>query len=225
MNRKALQPTYFLNYDDPSVQEFATLHVNAEDSSKLKAVKLFLVVRDKFAYDPYTLHLDRGDMRASEILKRTSGYCNEKAIVLASALRYHGIPARLYFGNVRNHIATGKLEQLLGTDVLAFHGCVEVWLDGKWLKATPAFNKELCQKIGVDPLEFNGEEDAIFQQFNRNGKRFIEYVEVIGSFDDMPRERFIQELQKHYGHLFDSTIEKTHQLKLLLTEELGLGQT
>jgi transglutaminase-like putative cysteine protease len=216
VNQKTLQPTSFLNFDEPSVQEFATLHVKAEDSKKQKAVKLFLVVRDKFAYDPYILHLNRKDMRASEILKRTSAYCNEKAIVLASALRYHGIPARLYFGNVRNHIATGKLEQLLGTDLMAFHGCVEVCLGGKWLKATPAFNKELCEKIGVAPLEFNGEEDAIFQQFSLNGERFIEYVEVIGSFDDMPHERFIQELRKHYGHLFDSNSEKTHRFKVEL---------
>jgi transglutaminase-like putative cysteine protease len=207
MNQNALQSTFFLNYDEPSVQAFAEQHVNMEDSPKEKAVKLFLVVRDKFAYDPYNLHLERADMRASEILKRTSGYCNEKAIVLASALRYHGIPTRLYFGNVRNHIATGRLEKMLGTDLLAFHGCVEVWLDDRWLKATPAFNKELCEKLGVAPLEFNGEEDAIFQEFGRDGKRFIEYVEIIGSFDDMPHELFIQELQKHYGHLFDPTVD------------------
>ena len=180
MNQNTLQPTFFLDFDESSVQNFAEQHVSSDDSPQLKAIKLFLVVRDRFAYDPYNLHLDPNDMKASEILKRTSGYCNEKAIVLASALRYHGIPARLYFGNVRNHIATGKLEKLLGTDLLAFHGCVEVWLDGRWLKATPAFNKELCEKLSVDPLEFNGREDAIFQQFSRDGKRFIEYVEIIG---------------------------------------------
>jgi transglutaminase-like putative cysteine protease len=216
MNQNTLQPTFFLDFDESSVQYFAEQHVSSDDSPQLKAIKLFLVVRDRFAYDPYNLHLDPNDMKASEILKRTSGYCNEKAIVLASALRYHGIPARLYFGNVRNHIATGKLEKLLGTDLLAFHGCVEVWLDGRWLKATPAFNKELCEKLSVDPLEFNGREDAIFQQFSRDGKRFIEYVEIIGSFDDMPHQRFLQELKKHYGHLFDAENSKTFRLKSML---------
>lgn len=216
MNQEALSPTYFLNYDDPGVQNFAEEHVEPGDSNKEKAVKLFMVVRDKFAYDPYNLHLKKSDMRASEILKRTSGYCNEKAIVLASALRYHGIPTRLYFGNVRNHIATGKLEQLLGTDLLAFHGCVEVWLSDRWLKATPAFNKELCAKLGVEPLEFEGEEDVIFQQFSTDGRRFMEYVEIHGSFDDMPYDRFIQELKKQYGHLFRGEAEMTFRLKDML---------
>lgn len=133
--------------------------------------------------------------------------------MLAAALRYHGIPARLYFGNVRNHIATEKLQQIIKTDLMAFHGCVEVWLDGRFLKATPAFNIELCQKLGVEPLTFDGEEDAIFQEFSTDGRRFMEYVEIHGSFDDMPHERFMTELHKHYGHLFQGDENLLYRLK------------
>jgi transglutaminase-like putative cysteine protease len=198
---QGLDVTYFLNYDDSSVREFAQKHTEGLTSPKAQAVKLFEVVRDRFAYDPYNINLQKKAMRASEILKRDSAYCNEKAIVLASALRYLGIPARLYFGNVRNHIATEKLQNLLGTDVMAFHGCVEIWLNGKWLKATPAFNASLCHRLGVEPLVFDGEEDAIFQQFSKDGRRFMDYIEIHGSFDDMPYDLFVAELKKQYGHL------------------------
>lgn len=211
MNQNVLQPTYFLNYDDPSVQEFALTHAGDLTDDKSRAIKLFEVVRDHFKYDPYNLNLNREAMRASEILKRSSGYCNEKAIVLAACLRFFGIGARLYFGNVKNHIGTEKLEQLLGTDVLAFHGCVEVYLNGEWLKATPAFNTSLCHKLGVGPLQFNGEEDAIFQEFCSDGRRFMEYLKIHGSFDDMPYQLFIQELKTQYAHIFD---EKKLQFKV-----------
>lgn len=201
MNQNYLQQTYFLDYGEPSIQEYAEHHTKGLSTNKEKAVELFRVVRDGFTYDPYYLTLKKQDMRASSILKRDSAYCNEKALVLASCLRYLGIPSKLYFGNVKNHIGTQRLEQVLQTDVLAFHGCVELYLDDKWVKATPAFNSELCHKLGVEPLEFNGEEDAIFQEFGKNGQRFMEYIEIHGSFDDLPYDLFMAELKKHYGHL------------------------
>lgn len=201
MNQSALQPTFYLNYDHPSVSEFARAHTQGLVTPKEISIALFKVVRDRFVYNPYNLDLNPEAMRASEILKRSSAYCNEKAIVLAAALRSLGIPARLYFGNVRNHLATDKLTNIIGTDIMAFHGCVEVFLDGKWLKATPAFNAALCRKLGVEPLEFDGEQDAIFQQFSADGRRFIDYVEIHGSFDDMPHALFVAELKKHYGHV------------------------
>lgn len=194
-----------MNFEHEAVQNFARESAGGLTDPKELAVALFKVVRDRFAYSPYDIDLSKDAMRASEILKRDSAYCNEKAIVLAACLRYHGIPARLFFGNVRNHIATEKLTQLLKTDLMAFHGCVEVWLDGKWLKATPAFNASLCHKLGVAPLEFNGEEDAIFQQFSNDGRKFMDYVEIHGSFADMPHQQFVDELKKHYGHLIHQT--------------------
>lgn len=201
MTKPTLAPTFFLNFDHPAVQRFAETHAEGLSDETAIAVELFRVVRDKFVYNPYNINLQKDAMKVSEILKREAAYCNEKALVLAAALRFLGIPTRLYFGNVRNHIATEKLQQLIRTDVMAFHGCVEIWLRGRWLKATPAFNKSLCERLGVTPLEFNGEEDAIFQEFSNDGRRFMEYIETHGSFDDMPYDLFVAELRKHYGHL------------------------
>lgn len=201
MNQSSLQPTYFLNFDHPDVQRFAEHHAGDLEDPKQISRELFRVVRDLFVYDPYNLNLNPTAMRASEILKRRSAYCNEKAIVLASALRHLGIPTRLYFGNVRNHLATDKLTSLIKTDIMAFHGCVEILIENRWVKATPAFNSELCHKLGVEPLEFDGVQDAVFQQYSKDGKRFMDYVEIHGSFQDMPYDLFIAELKKHYGHV------------------------
>ena len=192
-----------MDHDHPRVREFAESSVQGLANDLERSIRLFEVVRDRFEYNPYKLNLTKEAMKVSSILTRPHAYCNEKALVLAAALRYLGIPAKLYFGNVRNHIATEKLQKLIKTDVMAFHGATEVFLDGQWLKATPAFNASLCRKLRVEPLVFNGREDAIFQEFGDDGQKFMEYIEVHGSFEDMPYEMFLAELYKHYGHLLD----------------------
>ena len=68
---------------------------------------------------------------------------------------------------MKKHLATEKPKAFLYTDVMVFHGSTEVFLQGKWLKITPAFNKELCYKLQAEPLVFNGREEAIFQQFDK----------------------------------------------------------
>ena len=109
-----------------------------------------------------------------------------------------GIPARLHFANVRNHIGTEELERILGTDLLVFHGYTELFLEGRWVAATPAFNKELCEHLGVAPLEFDGREDSIFQQFDNAGGQFMEYVHDYGAFATIPYALMIGEWRKHY---------------------------
>lgn len=192
-----LSPTTFLDFDTPSVRRFAELNSQGAESIE-KAVKLYLAVRDGFTYNPYQLDLRPEGLRASSLLTRRSGYCIEKAILLAASARAIGIPSRLSFYIVRNHIATEKLERILGKDYLVFHGAAELYLEGKWLKTTPAFNSTLCTRLGVEPLEFNGTEDCIFQEYDRQGNVFMTYLHDYGAFPDMPYELYIRELQSHY---------------------------
>jgi transglutaminase-like putative cysteine protease len=202
-----LKPTAFLDFDNASVQDFATKHIQDAQTDIEKAKALYLAVRDGFQYNPYHLNLTREGLKASNLLQRNYGYCVEKAILLASTARATGIPSRLFFGNVCNHIATEKLEAALQTNLLVFHGSAELYLNGKWVKATPAFNKSLCTKLNVEPLEFDGTVDSLFQQYNKEGNRFMEYLDEYGSFDDMPFELYLSELHKHYGHLVDEKID------------------
>lgn len=196
-----LKPTEFLDSDHSDVKEFARKHANGAVSDAEKAVKLYYAVRDGFQYDPYVLDLRRSGLKASTLLTKTRGYCVEKAVLLAASARAVGVPSRLSFYNVRNHIATGRLEQILEKDYLVFHGAAELFLEGEWRKATPAFNRQLCEFLGVEPLEFDGTADSIFQEFDRSGNVFMEYIHDYGPFDDLPYEMFLDELNKHYPQI------------------------
>lgn len=210
--KEYLKPTDFLDSDHPSVRDFAEMHTGAAASAVDKAVKLYYAVRDGFQYDPYVLDLRRGSLKASALLAKTRGYCVEKAILLAASARAVGIPSRLSFYIVKNHIATERLTQALEKDYLVFHGAAELYLDERWVKATPAFNKRLCDFLGVEPIEFDGTSDAIFQEFDRAGNVFMEYLHDYGAFDDMPYETFLDELDKHYPHLTGNSRFVTDEL-------------
>jgi transglutaminase-like putative cysteine protease len=207
-----LRPTEFLDYDHPAVKHFADSHTRQAVCPVDKAVLLYYAVRDGFLYDPYRLDLRREGLRASTLTSRRSGYCIEKAILLAASARAVDIPSRLGFYIVRNHIATEKLERVLGKNYLVFHGAAELYLQNQWIKTTPAFNASLCQRLGVDPLEFNGNEDCIFQEYDKNGDMFMTYLHDYGTFTDMPYDLYLSELKLHYPEAMDNSQYLTAQL-------------
>jgi transglutaminase-like putative cysteine protease len=137
-------------------------------------------------------------MKASTVLAIGVGWCVPKAALLAAACRAVGIPARLGYADVRNHLATERMRQAMQTDLFIWHGYTELWLGSAWRKATPAFNIELCERFGLLPLEFNGEDDSIYHPFDRAGNRHMEYVRQHGSFDDMPLTRIVADFVKTY---------------------------
>lgn len=198
-----LEPTYYLNSDHPEVIAFAEANKGSGTSQKEQAVSLYLAVRDGFRYNPYNIVTKPSEMQASHILERGDGHCVDKAVLLAACARAVGIPSRLEFADVCNHISTQKFIDLLKTDVFAMHGITQMFVDGRWTKATPAFNKELCQFFNVAPLEYDGEGDSIFQEFDGNNNKFMEYVANHGVFDDYPREYFIGVMILRYPHLFN----------------------
>lgn len=200
-----LRPTEFLDFNEDSVHRFASKNTEAAASDTENAVALYYAVRDGFQYDPYVLDLRKEGLRASTLLTKSRGYCVEKAVLLAACVRAVGIPSRLSFYIVRNHIATGRLEKILKKDYLVFHGAAEIYLDGKWLKTTPAFDKRLCDFLGVEPLEFDGKADSIFQEFDKLGNVFMEYLHEYGDFDDLPYDKYLDELKSHYPHIFENS--------------------
>lgn len=199
-----LHPTYFVDSDHPDVIAYAKNVIGEETDPVKKAVLLYEAVRDDFRYYPYNINLAHHEMKASTIINRPSkhGYCIEKACLYNAVLRVAGIPSRFRFFNVRNHIGVEKFVELIKTDVLAFHSCSEVFLNGKWLKATPAFNKELCEKTGVEVLDFNGLEDSIFQEYNKEGDVYMEYLKDYGTFHDVPHDMFVNIMKEYYPHFF-----------------------
>lgn len=199
-----LKPTYFFDFTAESVAQFATTHTVNCQTDVQRAVALYYAVRDGFYYNPYDLNFNPEGLRASDLLQRKHGYCVEKAVLLAACARAVGIPSRLSFYNVKNHIATERLCEILGSNVLVFHGAAELFLNGQWLKTTPAFNASLCAKLNVNPLEFDGTSDSIFQEYTQSGdQKFMEYVHDYGDFDDIPYDFFMETLQKAYPQLLN----------------------
>jgi len=200
-----LAPNPFVDSDHPAVVAYAERH-RAAGGEVATAVALYHAIRDGFRYSPWGVSLEPEAFRASAVAQRTyeeGGHCIDKALLLAAAARAVGIPSRLHFANVRNHIGTARLEELLGTDLLVFHGYTELWLEGRWIATTPAFNRQLCAYLKVPPLEWDGRSDAVFQAFSPDGQRFMEYVDDHGSFPDVPYAMMISEWKKHYPALRD----------------------
>jgi transglutaminase-like putative cysteine protease len=194
-----LRPTYFLDWQSPAVRDFAARATAGAESQVERAIRLFYAVRDGFRYDPYGVAREREAYRASRIVKGSTGFCVTKAILLTSLARASGLPARLGFADVRNHLTSPKLLERMGTDVFFFHGYSEFHLEGRWLKAAPTFNLELCERFGVKPLEFDGTADALLHEFDSEGRRHMEYVNERGSFDDLPFEEMRRIFDEAYG--------------------------
>ena len=193
----ALAPTDFIDSGHPAVRAFAERHAGGADARE-RAVALYLAVRDGFRYDPYRVDLSPEGMRASTVLERGHGWCVPKAGLLAAACRAVGIPARLGFADVRNHLSTERMRQTLQTDLFIWHGYTDIFIEGRWLKATPAFNIELCERFGLLPLEFDGMSDSIYHPFDRAGNRHMEYVRQRGSFDDLPLAQLVADFAAAY---------------------------
>jgi len=189
--KQYLASTYFIDHENDVVRDFALGITEGVEDPRLKAVLLFEAVRDGLWYDPYSVTIEREAFRASVILQGRTAYCVPKAIALAAAGRAVGLPTRLGFADIRNYLAPPRLLEQLGTDVFVFHGLTEIHLGERWVKATPAFNAGLCRRFGIATVKFDGVADALFQPFDLEGRRHIEYIRDRGTFADLPFEDMV----------------------------------
>ena len=200
-----LQPTFFIDSDAPQVIGFAGRITKGIHTDIEKAIKLFYAVRDEIYYDPYAIDPNPESLRASAVLHKRSGFCVTKAILLAAAARVVKIPSRLGFADVRNHLSSGRLRQLMQTDVFVFHGYTELFLENRWVKATPAFNLSLCEKAGIKPLEFNGKSDSILHEYDQAGKQHMEYLRDRGQFSDFPYKLMFATWKQYYPQFYSDS--------------------
>lgn len=200
--QRYLQPTQFIDSDTAEVIEFARSSVGAAKIDIEQGVKLYYAVRDGIRYSPYVITFEPDRFKASWLLREQVGFCIQKAVLLAAVARVVGIPSRLGFADVRNHLATPRLIELMRTDEFIYHGYTELYLAGRWVKATPAFNLSLCERFKVQPLEFDGRTDSVFHPFDQMGKKHMEYLRDYGQFTDLPFEHMVRAFQAGYPHLY-----------------------
>lgn len=193
-----LAPGTFVDSDHPNVRAFAETTAAGAPDDVQRAVRLYYAVRDRILYDAYCVGETPGYYRASDCLRAGRGFCVPKAALLAAGARVVGIPARVSYADVRNHLATKKLLELLGTDLFVWHGLTELYLEGRWVKETPAFNLSLCERFGVHPLEFDGRHDSLFHEYDRAGRRHMEYVADRGHYADVPFEAILADFRRVY---------------------------
>ena len=184
-----LTPTWFIDSDSETVGDFAATAAGDSTDQVEIGVKLFHAVRDGFRYDPYANSNEPESFRASTVVGTTSNWCVPKSVLFTAAARNRGVPARLGFADVRNHLTSEKLQETLGTDLFIWHGYTELLLGDRWFRLSTAFNIELCEKFGVKVLEFDGTDDALMHAFDETGQRHMEYVNYRGSFNDLPLDQ------------------------------------
>ncbi|WP_424213369.1 transglutaminase-like domain-containing protein [Streptomyces sp. BI20] len=198
------RPTEFLDYETDAVQNFIDRAVKDRSADKKKnAIDLYYAVRDTVQYEVYNADLSENGLKASHTATVKSGFCLHKSVLYAAAVRALDIPSRLVYGDVRNHLASPRLIEHIGGDVF-FHGLTQVYLEGKWVKATPVFNKILCKLYGMDALEFDGETDSLYHPHTDKGGN-MEFLKDHGSFDDVPYEFVIDTMRRKHPNFLDSS--------------------
>ncbi len=196
-----LAPGTFIDSDAPAVVEFAQRSVAGAGDPLAAVLRLYAAVRDGITYDPYIDFADPTNYRASGVLAAGRGFCVGKAALLAAAARVIGVPARVGYADVRNHLTSPRLYRLIGTDVFTWHSYADIFRGGRWAKATPAFDRALCDRVGVKTLDFDGQNDSLFQPFDRSGRRHMEYLRDRGTFADVPFDAIQANFRRDYPML------------------------
>jgi transglutaminase-like putative cysteine protease len=199
-----LAPAEYIDSDHPAIVRLAA-SVPAGMSARDKARRYYLATRET-RYDPDLDYSDPETYRASSVLLAGAGYCVGKAALFAALCRAGGLPARVAFGDVTNHLSSEKLREKMGTNYFAWHGFTEVKLDGVWLKASPTFNATLCGRFGVPPLDFDGAHDALLQAYDGAGRTFMRYEVMHGAFHDVPARFLMREMARLYPKLKHSGV-------------------
>jgi transglutaminase-like putative cysteine protease len=206
--RDYLSATPFIDSDNPAIVAFAHDALGHAATIKEKALALYGAVRDQIQYDPYIDFFDPAEFRASEVLRAGKGFCVGKSALLAAAARVAGIPARPGYADVRNHLTSKRLKEQVG-DIFIWHSYTELEIDGQWVKCTPAFDKVLCERAGIAPLDFDGVNDSLFHPFDQVGRRHMEYLKDRGAFADVPFATIVADFKAFYPKLVAASASAT----------------
>jgi transglutaminase-like putative cysteine protease len=193
-----LSPTTFIDSDHPEIRAYAERVTEGATGEREIVSRLFAAVRDDIRYDPFRMSVDAQDYRASAVLAGGPTYCVPKSVLLAAVARASGIPARIGLADVRNHLQSERLREAMQTDVFIYHGYTALFVEGEWRKASSAFNRELCERFGVPPLEFDGTADALLHAFDAEGGKYMEYLTDHGTFADLPFDDLIARYRSFY---------------------------
>lgn len=196
-----LRATPFIESDHLLIRKKAEEITRGIDHESDKAVGLFNFVRDKCHYNMYATTGNIEAYRASAILASGQGWCVQKAILLAALCRAVEIPCGLLLVSIRNHKSPPEAVELMQTNVFFPHMYNCLHLNGRWLKAAPTFDRDICERTGVSVVEFDGCNDAVLPDKDLKGHPFIEYLDDFGVYVDLPWDFILENSHRVYGEL------------------------
>jgi len=190
-----LKCTEIIDCDSNSIKGKALEVTKGLKTDKEKAVALFYFVRDKIKHNAYVPLYDANRYKASSTLKEGNGMCQNKAILLVALARAVGIPARLGFVDVEDNQLSDSFKQMIGgVNTMPFHGFAELYIDGRWVHASPAYDLATCRKKGFIPVEFDGVKDAKDSEYTKSGQLHMKYIQYHGPYEDLP----LDEIYSYY---------------------------
>jgi len=98
----------YIDSDHPSVRAFAAEHALGNTDLE-RGVALYYAVRDGIRYNLFLDFTMPSAFRASDCISAGEGFCIGKASLLAAVARAAGIPSRIGFADVKNHLTTPRL--------------------------------------------------------------------------------------------------------------------
>jgi transglutaminase-like putative cysteine protease len=192
-------PAEYVDSDHPLVTAAAERLTEGAAPGEV-AIRIFNYVRD-LCYGAPDFD-DLASFRASETLARGGGYCVPKACAFTALARAAGLPARLAFADVTNHLASSHTLDLMGGRTFAWHGYAQIWIDGRWVSVSPTFDAELCARMGAPALDFDGIHDAHLQAIDNTGRTFMRYLRRHGTFHDVPARFLAREMPRRYPRMY-----------------------
>lgn len=181
-----LAATDVLDFESPLVRDLA--ESVPEGTPVEVAGAIFEKVRDSIRYNFAPDLETRADWRASATVERGHGFCQQKAIVLAAVLRARGIPAALGFQDLYDEKVKPPYSDLLGGNVLPWHGMVLAHLDGRWLVLDASLDRALCERRDYRLAEFDAGEGAPLPETDREGHVHFRVERDIEAAADLPDE-------------------------------------
>ncbi|MEE8470103.1 MAG: transglutaminase-like domain-containing protein, partial [Dehalococcoidia bacterium] len=182
-----LNCTDFIDFDTKAVKEKARSLTKELRTDREKAIALYYFVRDEIRHNAYAQLYDLDRYKASVILEEGSGICQQKSILLTALSRAAGIPARLGFVDVNDHQLSESFKKMIGgINEFPFHGFAELFIDGRWVHASPAYDIATCRRKRFVPVEFDGVNDAKDSRYTEDGEPHIVHLEYHGPYEDFP---------------------------------------
>lgn len=189
---KYLKCTEFIDCDNKLIKDKAYKVTEGLQTDREKAVALYYLVRDEVKHNAYAPLYDLDRYKASKILEAGNGVCQQKAILLVALARAVGIPARIGLVDVRDHLISDTFREMIGgVNILPLHGYAELYIDGRWIHASPAYDIETCRRKRFVPVEFDGVHDVKDSPYDLDGKPHVEHLKYHGPYDDFPWDEIL----------------------------------